>query len=125
MTGALAIAERFLAPRPRTRAELVRRLRRANAPDGVIKAALDRLEQLGYVDDAAFARYWIEQRDAHAPRGRPLLTAELRRLGVTAEVIDQALATRDDERAPADTRTPGDGEHDRAAAALERFDRRG
>jgi regulatory protein len=86
--AALDIAVRFLGTRPRTRWELERRLRRAGAEDAVIEATTERLAELGYVDDGAFARWWGEQRDRHAPRGRRMIEAELRQRGVTREVIE-------------------------------------
>lgn len=86
--AALEIALRFLGTRPRTRWEIERRLRRAAAEEPTIGAVVERLAELGYVDDAAFARWWIEQRDRHAPRGRRLLDAELRQRGVPREVLD-------------------------------------
>jgi regulatory protein len=82
------IAARFLATRPRTRAELERRLRRAGATDEVIAAAVERLTALGYVDDVAFARWWAEERDRHAPRGRRLVESELRQRGVPRELLE-------------------------------------
>ncbi len=117
--AAMEIAVRFLGTRPRTRWELDRRLRRAGAEESVIAATLDRLAEVGYVDDAAFARWWGEQRDRHAPRGLRLIEAELRRSGVPHEVIE---AYRDEhaspERPPEDESLPG-SEADRARGALE------
>jgi len=84
----MEIAVRFLSTRPRTRWELERRLRRAAATDEVITATLDRLAAMGYVDDTAFARWWAEQRDRHAPRGRRMVEAELRQHGVPREVLE-------------------------------------
>ena len=84
----MEIAVRFLGTRPRTRWELERRLRRAAATDEVITATLDRLAAMGYVDDTAFARWWAEQRDRHAPRGRRMVEAELRQHGVPREVLE-------------------------------------
>ena len=114
------IAVRFLGARPRTRFEVERRLRRAGASDAIVAATLDRLGRLGYVDDAAFARWWAEQRDRHAPRGRRLLEAELRRSGVPADVIE---ANRDEgtgpERLPEDEGLPAT-EAERARDALAR-----
>ena len=116
----MEIALRFLGARPRTRWEVDRRLRRADASEEVVEATLGRLAELGYVDDAAFARWWAEQRDRHAPRGRRLLEAELRRSGVPHEVIE---AHRDElaspERAPEDRGLPA-SEADRARDALDR-----
>jgi regulatory protein len=118
--AAMEIAVRFLGARPRTRQELVTRLRRAAVPEPVIDATLDRLAELGYVDDLAFARWWAEQRDRHAPRGRRLLEAELRQRGVPRNVID---TYRDEhskpERTPEDESLPG-SEDERAREALDR-----
>lgn len=119
-TAAMEIAARFLAPRPRSRWEIERRLQRAGVSDAVREATLERLAEIGYVDDAAFARWWGEQRDRHAPRGRRLIEAELRRSGVPSDVIE---AFRDEhavpDRAPEDEGLPA-GEEERAGEALAR-----
>lgn len=115
----MEIAVRFLGTRPRTRHELTQRLRRSNVDDPVLEATLDRLTELGYVDDAAFARWWGEQRDRHAPRGRRMLEAELRQRGVPRDVIE---AYREEhaspERPPEDAALPG-SEAERAREALD------
>jgi len=115
----MEIAVHFLGTRPRTRRELELRLRRAAAPDEVISATMDRLEALGLVDDLAFTRWWTEQRDRHAPRGRRMVEAELRQHGVPREVME---ALRGEELAtPALDAEPIPGtEAERAAAALAR-----
>ncbi len=114
----MEVAARFLATRPRTRWEVERRLRRAGAEEAEIRASLDRLTELGYLDDAAFARWWGEQRDRHSPRGRRMIEAELRQRGVPREVIE---TYRDEhaepERSPEDAGLPGD-EAARAREAL-------
>ena len=114
----MEIAVRFLGTRPRSRWEVERRLRRAGADDGVIGAIAERLSALGYLDDAAFARWWGEQRDRHAPRGRRMIEAELRQHGVPRDVIE---AYRDvhaaPERVPEDEGLPSD-EASRAREAL-------
>jgi regulatory protein len=116
--AAVEIALRFLGTRPRTRWEVERRLRRAGAEDTVIDAAVGRLAQLGYVDDAAFARWWGEQRDRHAPRGVRMIEAELRQHGVPRDVIEAFRAVHAaPERRPEDEGLPGD-ESTRAAEAL-------
>jgi len=118
----MEIAARYLATRPRTRWELERRLRKAAAEQAVIDSTLERLASLGYVDDAAFAGWWTEQRDRHAPRGRRLLEAELRQHGVPRDVIE---ALRDADAEP--PRGAGAGaerlpetEEERARIALDR-----
>jgi regulatory protein len=118
--AAMEIAARFLATRPRTRREVERRLQRAATSDEVTQATLQRLEQLGYLDDAAFVRWWGEQRDRHSPRGRRMVEAELRARGVGREAIDAFREAWDDpDRAPGDELLPGT-DAERAAAALDR-----
>ena len=114
----MEVAARFLATRPRTRWEVERRLRRAGADDDVIGATLGRLSELGYVDDTAFASWWADQRDRHAPRGRRLIEAELRQRGIGRETIEGFRDAHDaPERAPEDEALPA-SEPERAAAAL-------
>jgi regulatory protein len=117
---ALEIAVGYLGSRPRTRWELETRLRRAGAADSVIEATAERLSELGYLDDAAFARWWGEQRDRHHPRGRRMVEAELRQRGVPRDVIEAYRAEHAaPERAPEDASLPS-SEPERAAEALVR-----
>jgi len=109
---AFEIAGRFLGTRPRSRWEVEQRLRRAGAAETVVRTTLKRLARNGLVDDVAFARWWIEQRDRHAPRGRMALESELRAKRVPAAVLE-TLGT---ETAGEATLT----EAERAEAALER-----
>ena len=119
-TAAMEIAVRFLATRPRTRWELDRRLRRAGVAEAIVHTTLVRLAEIGYVDDAAFARWWGEQRDRHAPRGRRMIEAELRQHGIGRDIIEAYRAEHaSPERTPEDASLPG-SEADRAREALER-----
>lgn len=114
----MEVAARFLATRPRTRWEVERRLRRAGTEEREIVAALDRLAELGYLDDAAFARWWGEQRDRHSPRGRRMIETELRQRGVPREIIEAYREEHaEPERSPEDVGLPGD-EAERAREAL-------
>ena len=88
-------ALRFLEARPRSIAEVRARLGRKDYAPEAIDAAIARLAELELLDDTAFARYWVENRQAYRPRGVGALRDELRRKGidadVTAEVLDDAL----------------------------------
>jgi regulatory protein len=76
---------------PRTRAQLAGALRKRGIPDGVADEVLARFEDVGLIDDAAFARSWVESR--HYSRGLAgrALTAELRQRGVAADEIRAAI----------------------------------
>lgn len=86
----------LLSYRPRSVAELLQRLGRADFPATAVEAALARLERVGLVDDRAFARYWVENREAFRPRGRGVLRWELRQKGVADQIIDEVLASLDE-----------------------------
>jgi regulatory protein len=85
-------AVRLLARRPYSTAEIRRNLTTHDVAPPVIDAALDRLARLGYVDDLAFARYWIENRERFKPRGPRALRYELRQKGIPDAIIETALA---------------------------------
>lgn len=88
---AVDAAAHFLSFRPRSRAEVRANLTKKDYPAGVVDDAMERLEALGYIDDEAFARYWVENRDTFKPRSPLALTAELRQKGVPDGVIRQVV----------------------------------
>ena len=81
----------FLTARPRSRAEVSRRLTEHGYPPAAIEAAIQRLEQYRFVDDQQFAEYWVGQRQAFHPRGPRALRAELRQKGVDTQTTDAAI----------------------------------
>jgi regulatory protein len=115
----MEIAARFLGTRPRSRWEVERRLKRAGAGAEVVEATVKRLAELGYLDDLAFARWWAEQRDRHAPRGHRMIDAELRQHGVPRDVIAQLHDPALDSPTIDADQLPG-SELERARAALDR-----
>lgn len=84
-------ALRLLSYRPRSRREVLERLKTKGVAEEVLALVLDRLSQAGLLDDLAFALWWIENREGFRPRSRSLLRYELRRKGVEEETIVQAL----------------------------------
>ena len=88
---------RLLAYRPRSEAELRSRLVRRGLPAAVVDDTMERLREQGLLDDAAFARYWVEARQRSSPRGRGLLRRELLAKGIAAETASQAVAAVADE----------------------------
>ncbi|MBV9173284.1 MAG: RecX family transcriptional regulator [Chloroflexi bacterium] len=92
----LDVALRYLATRPRTEREVRLRLRRAAVEEADVERVLAQLRVHGLLDDAAFARYWVEQRQTFRPRGARLLQAELRQHGISSELASNAAGSVED-----------------------------
>lgn len=91
------ICLRQLAVRPRTRAELATAMQTRDVADEVAEAVLDRYDEVGIIDDAAFARAWVSSRHHSRGLATRALAQELHRRGVEQEVAAEALAELDDE----------------------------
>src|ERR1700709_1392791 len=89
------ICLRQLAARPRTRVELAKVLARKEISDEVIAEVLDRYDEVGMIDDAAFARAWVSSRHHGRGLARRALANELRQHGVDAETASEALEAID------------------------------
>src|ERR1700754_768720 len=89
---ARALCLRLLTARARTRAELEGQLAKRGYPDEVSGRVLDRLTEVGLVDDADFAEQWVRSRRLNAGKGKRALAAELRTKGVDNEGVTAALA---------------------------------
>jgi regulatory protein len=98
------ICLRMLTAAPRTRAQLAAALRRGSVPDETAEAVLSRFADVGLIDDAAFARAWVESRHHSRGLSRRSLSAELRRNGVANEDIREAVDTLDPEQEVATAR---------------------
>ena len=92
-----------LTGQARSRKELSDKLAAKNVPSEIATRLLDRFEEVGLVDDDAFARSWVASRRSVGSGGskglaRRALAQELRRKGIDDEVAREAL----DEIDPAD-----------------------
>lgn len=92
----LEAALHLLSYRPRSEAEIRQRLYRRFEKETIDRVALH-LQERQIVDDAAFARFWTENRESFSPRSKRLLKMELRRKGIDSEVVDEVLGGVDDE----------------------------
>jgi regulatory protein len=119
----LAAAARFLEVRPRSVDEVRRRLGDAGYRGDLVEGALERLLALGYLDDSAFARTWVESRDRARPRGAHALRVELRRKGLAGGVIEDALAAREAATAGDDPDDPRRDVEEGVRASSEASDR--
>lgn len=89
-------AFRYLSYRPRSVDEVRRRLLKQEYPEAMVEDVLQRLLTLKLLDDAAFAKYWVEQRENFKPRSRMALQQELLQKGIARDVIETALADLDE-----------------------------
>lgn len=92
---ARALCLRLLTGRPRTRTELADALHRHGIPDEVAAAVLARFADVGLIDDAVFARAWVESRHHNRGLARRALSAELKRRGVDGQDIEAAVSALD------------------------------
>lgn len=94
-----------LTGQARSRHELAERLTRRNVPDEVAGPLLDRFEEVGLIDDEAFARSWVDSRQRTRGLARRALAQELRRKGVDDEtardVLDEVDPASEEEAARA------------------------
>jgi regulatory protein len=80
-----------LTGQARSRQELRQKLAKRHVPDELAERLLDRFTEVGLVDDAAFARSWVESRQRSRGLARRALAQELRRKGVDDETARAAL----------------------------------
>ncbi|MGW1430182.1 recombination regulator RecX [Streptomyces sp. NPDC002431] len=98
------ICLRLLTGTPRTRKQLADALRKREIPAEAAEEVLSRFEDVGLIDDAAFADAWVESRHHGRGLARRALVRELRTKGVDAAVIDEAVGQLDSEQEEATAR---------------------
>jgi regulatory protein len=112
----LEAAARFLEARSRSVSEVRRRLTSAGYRSDLVDGAIERLTELGMLDDEVFARAWVESRDRARPRGERAIREELRLKGIDRATIDIVLTERRDAAVASDV----DGEGDESPTGAER-----
>ncbi|MDI3386408.1 recombination regulator RecX [Streptomyces sp. B-S-A8] len=98
------ICLRLLTGTPRTRKQLADALRKREIPDDVAEEVLSRFEEVGLIDDTAFAGAWVESRHHSRGLARRALARELRTKGVDSTAIDEAMEQLDSEQEEATAR---------------------
>jgi regulatory protein len=91
--AARQICLRLITIEPRTRAQLAQAMQRKQIPDPIAEGILDRFTEAGLIDDQAFARAWVESRHYSRGLSRRALSTELRRRGVAADDVRDAVET--------------------------------
>jgi len=82
---------RFLSYRPRSEKEIFNYLIKKQTGIEARKIVIDKLKNLGMIDDLEFAKWWVEQRTTFKPAGKKLLFFELQQKGVSRKIIEQVL----------------------------------
>ncbi|MEV0740458.1 recombination regulator RecX [Streptomyces sp. NPDC050549] len=101
---ARGICLRLLTGNPRTRKQLADALRKREIPDEVADEVLSRFEEVGLINDGAFADAWVESRHHGRGLARRALAQELRTKGVDSTLIDEAVSQLDSEQEEATAR---------------------
>lgn len=86
----------FISYRPRSQAEVERNLQKHEVAEALIPEVIERLKRSNLLNDADFARRWVEDRSAFRPRGAYALRAELHQKGISDEAIDLAISNVDE-----------------------------
>ncbi len=97
VAGAVDRAVRLLGYRPRSEQEVRRSLAQKDVPQPVIDSAIERLRALGYLDDHAFAEFWVSNRRQFKPLSARALRYELRQKSIAAGIIDEVLQEQDED----------------------------
>ncbi|OIJ64658.1 recombination regulator RecX [Streptomyces mangrovisoli] len=95
---ARAICLRLLTGTPRTRKQLADALRKREIPDEAAEEVLSRFEEVGLIDDGAYADAWVESRHHGRGLARRALAQELRTKGVDSALIDEAVGRLDSDQ---------------------------
>ena len=101
---ARAICLRLLTGTPRTRKQLADALRKREIPDDAAEEVLSRFEEVGLINDSAFADAWVESRHHGRGLAKRALAQELRTKGVDSTLIDEAVSRLDSEQEEATAR---------------------
>ena len=98
------ICLRLLTIAPRTRAQLAQAMHRGGIPAEAAETVLVRFTDAGMIDDAAFARAWVESRHHSRGLSKRSLSAELKRHGIRNDEIRDAVDALDPQQEVATAR---------------------
>ena len=104
------IVLRQLTASAKSRHQLAQVLQKRGVPPEAAAEALDRFVELGYIDDAAFARAWVESRQRSRGLSAAALRRELREKGIDTDLANAVL----------DEVVTDEGEHAAATALVEK-----
>jgi regulatory protein len=82
----------------RTRKELERRLLQKGYPEDVVALVIEKLENIGLVNDERFASDWVASRVERRPTGKSRMAWDLRLKGIAPEIVEEAIDQVDEEK---------------------------
>lgn len=88
-------ALRFLSYRPRSEKEVRDNLKRRKASEVVIETIIKKLKEQKFLNDKEFAKWWVEQRTVHRPKGVRAIKMEIRQKGVAEEIIENVIENQE------------------------------
>ena len=91
------IAQNALVARAKSKGEILAHLKKRGVADEVANATIYKLTQNGLIDDAEFAKAWVQSRHNAKKLSKRIIAGELRTRGVDQNFIDEALDEIDEE----------------------------
>jgi regulatory protein len=88
---AITASLNLIAYRSRAAGELRSKLREKGYSPEAIDTAVNRMQELNYLDDEAFAERWVTSRQNTRPRSERMLKRELAQKGIDRETIEQTI----------------------------------
>jgi regulatory protein len=95
---ALQSALRYIGFKQRTEVEVIKKLEMLEFPSEIIESVMAELKEKRYVDDQEFASQWIELRGESKPRSKKIFQYELKKKGISGEIIEAAILNAPDEQ---------------------------
>lgn len=92
LSRATSVVVTYLSHQSRTAKEVHDRLVDEEIPEGAIATVVARLQERGYINDANYAQYFVDDNVTMGDRGPRQLTAKLRQKGISADLVDNAVA---------------------------------
>ncbi len=80
-------ALKYISYKPRTKFEVLKKLKESDFDEDTISIVLDMLVEKGYVNDLQYAKNWVENRSVYKPRSKKLITWELKNKQLGEDII--------------------------------------
>ena len=88
---AFQISLHYIAYKSRTREEVEEKLLNSGFDSELILSIIEEISEKGYIDDLDYAKQWVEIRSSSKPRSKRQMSFELKKKGISEEIINKAL----------------------------------